>query len=272
MTIIKIEEYTKSKKPNGKIYKKITLKCDECNIEYECRKDYLHRAIKSELHFCTRKCTNISFKNGLLKSKSVNSILEKYGSSYVETDAFKDKVKNICLEKYGVPSALEAKEVLEKIKKTCVEKYGRETFAGSEEHQSKLDYKEISRKGWITKIKKGNCSKSLPEEKMNSILCEEFGTENVERQVFIIRQWVDFYIKSIDVYIQVDGEYWHGLNRPIEVISEQKTSQDVKIYRQIQRDEKLNKYMLDNNMRIIRITDVQLKELSAQDILNIIKG
>jgi hypothetical protein len=29
---------------------------------------------------------------------------------------------------------------------------------------------------------------------------------------------VDFYVKSINTYIQYDSEYWHGLDRSIDVM------------------------------------------------------
>jgi hypothetical protein len=43
------------------------------------------------------------------------------------------------------------------------------------------------------------------------------------------KKWnVDFYIPSIDTYVQLDGVYWHGLDRPVEVIKESKESKSVR--------------------------------------------
>jgi hypothetical protein len=66
--------------------------------------------------------------------------------------------------------------------------------------------------------------------------------------------------------VQVDGEYWHGLNRSPEEISLGKTSQDKKIYNQILRDRKLNQYCRDNNINIFRITDVDVKTKKEGEI------
>lgn len=128
-------------------------------------------------------------------------------------------------------------------KQICLEKYDAECFAASKVGRNKL----------------------------NEVCLEKFGQDNVERQVSVLRQWVDFYIKSIETYIQVDGVYWHGLNRDIEYIKQGNTSQDIKIYKQILRDQKLNEYMQENNLKIVRITDEQVKELSDEKILELIE-
>jgi hypothetical protein len=44
------------------------------------------------------------------------------------------------------------------------------------------------------------------------------------------------------------------------------TSQDKKIYKQILRDKKLDQYAIDNNLRLIRITDEQLKTFSDEEV------
>jgi very-short-patch-repair endonuclease len=266
MTIIKLIEYSSTRK-----YKKrdITLKCDECHKIYDCESRYKIRAIKSELHFCSKDCSKQSFSSGKLKQKANKKLIEKYGSFYVQTREFKKQQKEQCLQQYGVESRLEAKEILEKIKQTCLEKYGKETFVGSDVHKSKLDYDAIAQKAWKTKIKNGTCSKSKIEERIAQIL--DSNNIKYERQVPKIKQWIDFYLISMDLYIQIDGVYWHGLNRPIEIIAEGNTSQDKKIYKQVLRDNKLNQYMKNNGLNLLRITDEQINKMSDDDVLNYIK-
>ena len=87
----------------------------------------------------------------------------------------------------------------------------------------------------------------------------------------IINQWVDFFVSKIKVYIQVDGVYWHGLNRPIEVISNMLTSQDEKIFKQIKRDKKLNDFMNFNGLKLVRITDEQINLLSNEELIRMIE-
>lgn len=175
------------------------------------------------------------------------------------------------IEKYGVISPFSLQVIRDKSKITCNEKYNTDYFGSSDQWESKLDRNDIARKAWETKIKNGTCSKSFPEEKLNNILLLLFNKNDIIRQKRIIGQWIDFYIISLNLYIQVDGIYWHGLNRDINIIKLGKTTQDIKIYKQILRDEKLNKYMTENNMKLLRITDINVLKSSIEDIQNLLK-
>jgi very-short-patch-repair endonuclease len=273
MTIVRVDEETKIA-GNNRRYSKIviTLMCDHCNVEFICPENSKNRALKQELHFCSKKCSSADMSNGgKLKSKQVQKIIETYGTTnFFDTDVFKAEQQKLCLKKYGVKSRLEATEILNKIKETNIIRYGKETYTGSEDYFSKVDHKEIARKAWLTKIKNGTCSRSGAEEALNTILVQNFGLENIQRQVPMIRQWIDFYIKKLDIYIQVDGVYWHGLDRDIKIIKQQATSQDKKIYKQIFRDQKLNEHMKLTGMKLLRISDEQIKKMSSNDILELI--
>lgn len=270
MTILKIKQVPAAYK--NKTKRKIYLRCDWCEKEFICEERYKFRALKQELHFCSRKCVREDRQNGgKLKIKQTKTMIEKYGApSFFHTDEFKKQQIIQCLEQYGVESRLEAPEILEKIKQTNLAKYGRETYVGSEDHLSKIDHKDIARKAWETKIKNGTCQKSGPEETLNDLLVKIFGQESIKRQIFMIRQWIDFWVAPLSLYIQVDGVYWHGLNRPLKEIKKQKTSQDKNIYEQVLRDRKLNKHMKKNNMKLLRITDEQIKSAPALNILEMI--
>lgn len=248
----------------GKNLKKrdITLKCDKCDKIYQCDNRYKIRALQSELHFCSKQCSSSSSKR---MKKMHDSIIEKYGSFFVETEKFKNDQQEKCLKQYGVKSRLESDEILQKIKITNISKYGRETFVGSEKHKSIMDYENNSKKGWLTKIKNGTCSKSKVEERINDILVTS-GYKFL-RQVPLIKQWIDFFIQDLNLYIQVDGVYWHGLNRPIDEIAIGSTLQDKKIYKQILRDSKLNDYAKENNLLLLRLTDEEINMMNDDKIL-----
>src|SRR5690606_35609423 len=127
-------------------------------------------------------------------------------------------------------------------------------------------YKEIAKKAWETKIKNGSCSKSKPEEQMYTYLIDMYGVKNVKRQKQLLNQFVDFYITTTNTYIQVDGVYWHGLNRPTNKIKMGKTLQDKKIYKQILRDKDLNEFCRTNNINLIRFTDDEIKSKTKEEI------
>lgn len=271
MTIIR-EEILEKIAGNNRTYKKakIELKCDHCNKIYMCPENQKTRAKKQEHHFCSKECVRDSNSKGLLKGKREKTMLERYGNkSFTATKEFQDKFTANCLKKYGVKSHLEVPEILNKIRATCLEKYGQEAFAGSEAHKSKLDYQEIVKKAWKTKLKNKRLKNisSKQEEGMYFLLCEEFGSKDIVRGQKILNQFVDFYIKSLDVYVQIDGIYWHGLNRPLEVIKNSNTRHDKKIYKQVLRDRQLNNYCQDKKIKLVRITDEEFDSMSSSELL-----
>lgn len=268
MTIVCIEEQLIVSGGKNK-RRKILLRCDECQKEYYCQYSK-SRALKSKLHFCSKTCSSKSMSNGKLKQKTHDELRNKYGSSYVNTDKFKTEREELWLRRYGVKNILKAPAIREKIKQTNLKKYGREVYAGSDDWESKLDRGDIARKSWLTKIANGTCSKSLVEERINNILTTKFGEANVKRQVPLIGQWIDFEILIPNFYLQVDGVYWHGLNRDIDIIKQGTSSQDQKIYKQILRDEKLNEYMKNKNMVLLRITDETINLSSDEEIFKLI--
>lgn len=259
--------------PTKRKRKEIILKCDNCLKQYTTNYYQRERAFKLNHHFCSAECTNESLSHGVLKTSMEETFTNKYGEKNFPASLIgREKLNTVVKDKYGVSSVLSLKTIRDKIKETCTEKYGNETYVGSDDWKSKCDFDQMAQKAWETKLKNGSCSKSLPEERLYKILTVLYGANNVQRQVPIIKQWIDFYITTLDTYIQVDGVYWHGLNRDIEIIKQGNTSQDKKIYKQILRDEKLNNYMTDNNYKLIRITDEEINSKTDDDIFNYIKG
>ena len=76
---------------------------------------------------------------------------------------------------------------------------------------------------------------------------------------------IDFYVKTIDTYIEFDGIYYHGIDRPINVVIEKSP----KIYRKYLRDRELDVLMLNNRMNLIRIRedDFKLNEKIVLELL-----
>lgn len=271
MTYLRTEEYSHIGGNNRKYIKKtLYFQCDECQKEFVAAYHLRFRFKELKHHFCSRVCSNKAACSGVIKEEREKTTLERYGNkAFVATDKFKEVFTKNCLEKYGVKSHLEVPEILEKIKQTCKEKYGRETFAGSEQHKQSLDYQDIVKKAWKTKLSNKTTKNisSKQEERVNLILINFFNSKNIIRGKRLIKQFIDFYIKSMNLFIQIDGVYWHGLNRSFEEIGKQKTRQDVKILKQIERDKKLNLYCEQNQLKLLRITDEEVDSLTDNEIL-----
>ena len=72
--------------------------------------------------FCSNICAQSSDE---IKQKIKQTCLEKYGvDSPLKSDKIRNKSKQTCLEKYGVDNPAKLEENKEKVKQTCLKKYG----------------------------------------------------------------------------------------------------------------------------------------------------
>ena len=132
---------------------------------------------------------------------------------------------------------------------------------GAKEHQSKIQ-KEIQKRPGVRKkcheTMKRNGSyrkKTKPEAILEQHLTSLFGEHDVVYQKFVNRWPIDFYIKSTNVYIQMDGMHWHGLDRPLEEIMKCKTRHDESILKKIKIDAEQNQWFQKNQMKLFRICE-----------------
>ena len=220
---------------------------------------------------CSRSC---SYK--FTKEKRIKSCLEKYGTDNpAKNKEIIQKTKNTCLEKYGGICPYSNKEIRAKGEQINLKKYG---YKNPFENPN---IKSISiLKGFETRKKNGTCNTSKIEEQVYQLLIEEFSAENVIRQYKEERYpWhCDFYIKSLDLFIEINGNWTHGPhpfdgNNPEDIeLLELWKSKDSKFYncaiktwtdRDIQKRTKAK----ENNLNYIEIFSTRINE-----IIDIIKA
>jgi len=116
--------------------------------------------------------------------------------------------------------------------------------------------------------------KSSSEDHCYDLLCGHFGQDDVERQVIIpgTRWLIDFYVRSIDTYVQFDGVYWHGLDRPIEVIARGITERDVQIQHKYLTDRAQNDWFKAHGKYLVRITDEEFERLGERSIAELLSS
>ena len=164
------------------------------------------------------------------QNKIKQTKLEKYGDeNYFNIE----KYKKTCMEKYGD----ENYNNFEKYRKTCMEKYGVEYYTQTDEYKKKSEQtnlkrygvkcylqtdefknyisnpdiqNEINQKRYNTKKQNNTFSTSQSEELIYNLLCKKF--DNVIRQYRSEKYPFDcdFYIPSIDTYIEYQGTWHHG--------------------------------------------------------------
>lgn len=285
-----IEKVTISRvKKNGEQSRQCTVlyrfECDECGKIYEKRPCVTHLS-KSGLHFCSNVCKFNSHKiGGKLKLICDETSLERYGdTSPMRTAEVQQRLAQSFEERYGsgITCPLQIPAVKERRRRTHLERYGAEETFQSEGPKAKrratwmknygVPYKpfeeyaaERSRQSMLKMPQKWS---SKGEEEMCKLLHERFG--EVIRQKHVHKWPIDAYIPAIDTYVQFDGVYWHGLDRPIESIERSTRPRDKVIYRRWLSDHAQNEWFAKHDLRLVRITDVEFKKNGIDKIVSIL--
>ena len=233
--------------PRARKEKKVIIyECDQCKSVFEGK--YQKKFLTNrKFHLCSYECLgkSRSVKGVALEYQLESRDMKKWHSSMTKTlkkrysvenvsslDWVKDKKVDSTMRNFGVSNPLKCKEIQQRVISTRLK------------NEEKV-------KMWISK----------PERKFRELLNEEFGKDNVKIQRLIEKKWsIDFYVLSIDTYIQFYGVYWHGLNRPIEEIKQSSKKQDITIYGKWCKDREFDEYASKNGLRLVRITDKMFKE------------
>ena len=201
-----------------------------------------------------------------VKEKSRQTCVVKYGVEYpMQNENIMAKRMETSMKRYGTAFPFEREDIRQKAAVTNIELFGFAVPIHSPKIREATDWSEQKAKEHETKKRNGTYTKqsSCEEERMYELLCERFGANDITRNRLMNNLWsIDFYITSIDTFIQYDGVYGHGLDRPIEEIALHKTKRDVAIHAQVDRDKRQNEWFLDQKLRLVRIKGTRVKNLS----------
>jgi len=258
--LVKLDErITTDRMGRSRRAKICVFKCDHCDSQFERKYQIAHLRT---LHLCSVNCRTQATKvGGAIQKKQRQTLLSHYGVDHPQKSArVRDKTKRTVLERYGVTNALllgspNSIEACEKRHETMKKTGG---------------YVKASKKCHETMKKNGTYGRLSKQETMlYDLLVEKFGENDVKRQVLVNDRWpIDFYVRSIDTYIQYDSEYWHGLDRPIDVIMTSQNPRDGGIYRNWLSDRAKDKWFSVQKLNLIRIvhgrTKTDLESLRAK--------
>lgn len=248
------------------------FKCDYCEIMYRKRpRDCTSaRRSKSGLTYCSNNCKKHALKKGgKLQNAVSQTCVERYGVPVAsQAQSAKDAMVVTNREKYGVDSVMQMNEMKERRRRTHRERYGvDETFQSSvacAKRQStwRAKYGQGSPPQAVEAAKRAMETQPLKwsskaEARFGELLREHFG--EVKHQKWVNGWPIDFYIPSIDTYVQFDGVYWHGLDRPIELIRASNLVRDKAIVKKWETDRKQDAWFPANRLRLVRVTDIQFK-------------
>lgn len=211
------------------------------------------------------------FQSPKLREKKRQTYIKNLGvDNPMKSAEIKKKAQQTNLKRYNAISPLSCREVRQKCKDTLISRYGEDNFYKTKQFKQHVadNIDTIVKKRNFTLKKNNSYGRSRAEDICFNTLTHIYGTGNVQRQISLPnhRRLIDFYIPSQQLYIQVDGIYWHRLNTSLEFLSQKNDEKGIK---RVLADRAQNQWFADNNLKLIRITEVEARS-SPEDLINII--
>ena len=221
------------------------------------------------------------FQNKDIYQKMLNTMFDRYETYYMLQDErykydMHEKYRQICLDKYGVETTLKVKDIIEASIETrklhCLEKFGVEYYSQTNEHKQKV---------YDTKKKNHTFNSSKIEQQFKEYLEQNYLNDfEYQYRSELYPFNCDFYIKPLDLYIEIQGNWTHRkhsfnendqkdtdqLNlwkqRNQEFIDKGKTKNLYKnaIYTWTELDPKKRKCAQDNNLNYLEIFSNNINE------------
>ncbi len=206
-----------------------------------------------------REATNIEryghinpFANEAVKQKIKQTTFQNFGVEHIaQSEHYKQAFIQTVTEKYGSVAAFN-QHLLAKRTKTNLERYGVE---------NPLQRPDVLARQMKTMIDKGiRRYRSKLEERIETLLRQAF--EIVHVQKWVNGSPIDFYVPSVNAYVQVDGEFYHGL-------TERALEYDF-VRRNYERDRQQDKWFKENNLKLVRLAEKTVCDISVEDLRKII--
>lgn len=229
------------------------LTVDEISQQYQVSqkiiKNYLkeYQLVKSHEKFINKR-----------EEKRKQTCLEKYG---VENIMQNDRIKKKTVD--NIRKAYSSSQPIEKRKQTCLQRY---------QIESPIQLKEFKEKRYQT-MKKNNSfnvgSISKAEEQAYRMLLEHFSRNDIERQYKTTEYPFpcDFFIKSLDLYIEYQGGQYHG-KHPFDPTSKEDQARLAKLKQRESETKTKQKTVYTAMIRVWTKTDPYKREIARQNNLN----
>ena len=192
-------------------------------------------------------------KNKEVREKIKQTNIQKYGvDNLFKNDIIKEKIKQTNIQKYGVDNPLKNKEIREKIKQTNIQKYGVDNPLKNKEIWKKSqDNRQIS-------------SKSKLENNFLNYLKLKYESDDIITQYKSKEYpyYCDFYIKSINLYIEIQGHWTHN-DHPFDI-----NNLNDQLIMNKWRTKSLSDKYYKNALNTWTIKDVEKRNTAIQNNLN----
>ena len=215
----------------------------------------------------------------LQKIKDTN--LKKFGVEFPlqqlkkENSEIYQKISQTCINKFDVDSPLKNKEVREKIKQTNIQKYGVDNPLKNKEIREKIKQTNIQKYGVDNPLKNKEIwkksqdnrqisSKSKLENNFLNYLKLKYESDDIITQYKSKEYpyYCDFYIKSINLYIEIQGHWTHN-DHPFDI-----NNLNDQLIMNKWRTKSLSDKYYKNALNTWTIKDVEKRNTAIQNNLN----
>lgn len=218
--------------------------------------------------------------------KTHKACLEKYGvDSVFKVQKFRNQSLDTCIKKYAsdeddinsIVNIGQLKYVKDKIKNTCLEKYGVENPMQIQYYKnlisSILSSNEIQEKIYNTKLLNNSFNISYQEDVCFDLLKEKYSDCIRQYKSELYPFNCDFYIPSLDLYIEYNGSHYHHYH-PFDInddndINELNRLKEKANNSNAHKNGKKSQY--DNIIYTWTILDVKKRNIAQQNNLNYIE-
>ncbi len=192
-------------------------------------------------------------KNKEVREKIKQTNIQKYGvDNLFKNDIIKEKIKQTNIQKYGVDYLFKSNIIKEKIKQTNIQKYGVDNPLKNKEIWKKSqDNRQIS-------------SKSKLENNFLNYLKLKYESDDIITQYKSKEYpyYCDFYIKSINLYIEIQGHWTHN-DHPFDI-----NNLNDQLIMNKWRTKSLSDKYYKNALNTWTIKDVEKRNTAIQNNLN----
>ena len=213
--------------------------------------------------------------------KIKNTNLKKFGVEFPlqqlkkENSEIYQKISQTCINKFGVDSLLKNKEVREKIKQTNIQRYGVDNPLKNKEIREKIKQTNIQKYGVDNPLKNKEIwkksqdnrqisSKSKLENNFLNYLKLKYEPDDIITQYKSKEYpyYCDFYIKSINLYIEIQGHWTHN-DHPFDI-----NNLNDQLIMNKWRTKSLSDKYYKNALNTWTIKDVEKRNTAIQNNLN----
>lgn len=164
---------------------------------------------------CLERYNGIGLASQELTEKYNETMLLKYGhTNPSQVKEIQEKTKQTNIKKYGAENVYASEYIKEKIKETNLERYNETSWTKSKEGREFLknftNSQEYKDKQHNTKKKNNSFNTSKIENKLELLLRKIFPDLETQYKSTLYPFNCDFYIPSLDLYIEYNGIWTHG--------------------------------------------------------------